>query len=237
MTLVDRLSLLSPLDIGAAAFLLLAWFAIGWIVENPPASRPSVSMLMDSYRQEWLNAALERDNRIFDAQIVVSLRQGTSFFASTSLFALGAVLALIGNTDPLEGVARELTAKEEPLIVYQVKLIAVVLFLTHAFLRFAWSNRMFGYASVMLAALPNDPKAKNGKLRARQACELNKRATLNFNRGMRSIYFALATIAWLLGPIALMLATAFTLGFLWEREFMSGARRALLEQEMADDPL
>lgn len=237
MTLVDRLALLSPLDTFAATVLLLAWFLIGWIVEHPPASRPSVSMLMDSYREEWLLAALERDNRIFDAQIVVSLRQGTAFFASTSLFALGAVLALIGNTDPLEGVARELTAKSVPLIVYQIKLIAVVFFLTHAFLRFAWSNRMFGYASVMLAALPNDPKAKHGKLRARQACELNKRSTLNFNRGMRSIYFALATIAWLLGPVALLISTAFTLVFLWEREFMSGARRALLESEMADDPL
>lgn len=236
MTLVDRLALLSPLDLGAAGFLVLAWIAMGWIIEHPPASRPSVSMLMNRYRREWLTEALHRDVRIFDAQIIASLRQGTAFFATTSLFALGAVLALLGNTDPLAGVARELAAREEPLIVWQIKLIAVVLFLTHAFLRFAWSNRMYGYASVMVAAIPNDDKAPHAELRARQAGDLIGRSTMNFNRGLRSIYFALATIAWLLGPLALLIATVATIAFMWEREFMSGARRALMEGEPKDDP-
>ncbi|QMU58118.1 MAG: DUF599 family protein [Boseongicola sp.] len=233
MTIFDRLALFTSLDIAAALFLGACWLIIGWVIENPPAARPSTSVLMDQYRKEWMVEALNRDVRIFDAQIIASLRQGTAFFATTSLFALGAVLALIGNTDPLQGVAQELTAQEVPIIVWQMKLIVVVLFLTHAFLRFAWSNRMYAYASVMLAAIPNDP---NASLRSRQAGELNKRSTLNFNRGLRSIYFALGTIAWLLGPVPLFITTLLTVAFMLEREFMSGARRALLESEMANDP-
>ncbi len=235
MTIMDRLSLLTTLDLAAAIFLVASWAALGWIIEHPPASRPSVGALMDSYRREWLIEAMEREVRIFDSQIIASLRQGTAFFASTCLFALGGVLALIGNTDPLEGVAMQLTEQKTPILVWQLKLVVVALFLTHAFLRFAWSNRMFGYASVMLAAIPNDPSAPHARLRAMQTAELAGRSTMNFNRGLRSIYFALATLAWLLGPIPLMLVTVLTILVMWEREFMSGARRCLLKTEAPDD--
>lgn len=237
MTIFEQLSLLTTLDLAAAAFLLVSRVAVDWIIEHPPQSRPSVSTLMDRYRMEWLCEALQRDVRIFDSQIIANLRQGTAFFASMALFSLGGVLALIGNTDPLEGVASQLSEKVIPVLVWQVKLVGVALFLTHAFLRFAWANRMFGYASVLLASIPNDPAAPNARLRARQTADLAGRSTKNFNRGLRSIYFALGTLAWLIGPLPLMVVTAITVAFIVEREFMSGGRRTLLEEEMTDDPL
>jgi len=43
------------------------------------------------------------------------------------------------------------------------------------------------------------------------------------------MYFALAAMAWLLGPVALILATALTLLVLWRREFASHSRSLLLE--------
>jgi uncharacterized membrane protein len=57
---------------------------------------------------------------------------------------------------------------------------------------------------------------------------LNIRAAWNFNRGLRSLYFALSSLAWLLGPIPLLLATALTLWVLWEREFASLPRQIIL---------
>ena len=47
------------------------------------------------------------------------------------------------------------------------------------------------------------------------------RAALNFSRGLRSMYFALASLAWLAGPLALMVAAAVVAGFLMTREFAS----------------
>ena len=230
MTLLDRLSLLRPLDGFALIVLVASWAIIGWVIENPPSNRPSVSSLMDKYRKDWMVQLVERETRIFDAQILVSLRQGTAFFASTCILAIGGALALAGNTAPLAGLASELGDQMVPDIVFQLKLGAVVLFLTHAFLKFAWANRMFGYFSVLVAAIPNDPRDPTALEIADRAGELCMRATKNFNRGLRSIYFALGTLAWLFGATALLIATVVTVAVLWEREFMSGGRQSLLNK-------
>ena len=113
--------------------------------------------MMSEYQREWMRQLTTRSNRIMDAQVLVSLRQGTSFFASTSLIALGALLALIGNPQPLAGVAEGLVHVAAPAQLLQAKLVLVALFLAHAFLKFVWSNRVFGYASVVMAAVPDDP--------------------------------------------------------------------------------
>lgn len=221
MTLMDILTVLTLLDAVALAVLVLGWLLIGWWIEHPGTKRPSVSVLMAEYRREWMREYVLRENRIFDAQIVTSLRQGTAFFASTSLLATGAVLALIGNTEPLQGVAEGLIAIDVPTLVWQVKLLVVALFLTHAFLKFVWAHRVFGYCSVMMAAVPGDSGDPRALPRAMRAAELNVRAAYNFNRGLRSMYFALGALAWLLGPVALVLATGVIAALLWSREFAS----------------
>lgn len=229
MTMTEHLTLLTPLDVGAAAILILAWFIIGWVIEHPSAKRPSVTVLMSENRREWMRVFVTRDNRIFDSQILGSLRQGTSFYASTCIFAIGGVLALVGNTEPLRGVAAEVTAIQTPVLIWQVKLGLVALFLTNAFLKFVWSHRVFGYCSVMMAVVPHDPNDPRGLPRAAQAAELNIRAAMNFNRGLRSMYFALAALAWLLGSIALIAATAVVVWVVWSREFASKPRDILLQ--------
>ena len=169
-----------------------------------------------------------RDPRIFDSQILSSLRQGTSFFASTCIFAIGGVLALAKNTDPLIGVTQEVTAVLSPVFTVQLKLAFVALFLTNAFLKFVWANRVFGYCAVLMSAVPNDPADPQCKPLAAQAGELNIRAAMNFNRGLRSMYFALGALAWLLGPIPLLVATLVVIWVVWSREFASIPRDILL---------
>ena len=173
-----------------------------------------------------------RDPRIFDSQILASLRQGTSFFASTCLLALGAVLALVGNTAPLQGVTEGVTHMMTPVLIVQMKLALVAMFLTNGFLKFVWANRVFGYCAVLMAAVPNDPADPEAYPRAAQAAELNIRAAINFNRGLRAMYFALGALGWLLGPIALMLATLVVVWVVWSREFASLPRTILLDSDV-----
>lgn len=228
MTFLDHVSLLNIYDFCAAGFLILAWIAIGWLIEHPPASRPSVTKIMSENRREWMRVFIGRDPRIFDSQIMSGLRQGTSFFASTCVFAIGGVLALIANTDPLRGVAVDVIAVEVPALIWQLKLGLVVVLLTNGFLRFVWANRLFGYCAVMMAAVPNDPRDQRCVAMAGQAAELNIRAAMNFNRGLRAIYFALGALAWLLGSFALIGATCCVIWLLWSREFASIPRDILL---------
>ncbi|SFS00396.1 DUF599 domain-containing protein [Yoonia litorea] len=228
MQILDQMSLLSPLDWVAAAIIVTSCYLIGWWIEHPTASRPSVTVLMSERRRDWMKVFVTRDPRIFDSQIVGGLRQGTAFFASTCLLAVGGVLALIGNTEPLRGVAAEVSDMAVPVVLFQMKLSLVALFLTNAFLKFVWANRIFGYCAVMMAAVPNDPDDPIAYPRAAQAAELNIRAAINFNRGLRAMYFALGALAWLLGPEALLLSTVVVLFLLWTREFASLPRRIIV---------
>lgn len=228
MDLFSRLTLLSVFDLGAVAFVFASWLLIGWMIEHPRATRPSVTVLMAEYRRAWFRELVTREPRIFDAQLLASLRQGTSFFASSCILAIGGVLALIGNTERLTMAAADLTQAAIPALIWQIKLFMVVLFLTSGFLRFVWANRLFGYCSVMMGAVPNDITDPTAYPRAAQGAELNIRAAWNFNRGLRSLYFALSSLAWLIGPEALVLATAFTFWVLWEREFASIPRKVIL---------
>lgn len=221
---------LTVADVAALALLVGLWGGLGWIAEHPPRTRPSVTVLMGETRREWMRQYRLRDNRIFDAQIISSLRQGAAFFASTSLIAVGGVLALIGNVAPLAGIAAEV-GEAAPAIQWQMRLVPPVLFLMHAFLKFAWSHRVFGYASVMMAAVPLDPDDPRSGPRTERAGELNVRASYNFNRGMRSIYFALASLGWLLGPL-LLAGAALAAGWTtWSREFQSVPREILVGDE------
>lgn len=228
MLKLDQLSLLAPLD-GVAVFLLVgSWALLGWRIEHPAKSNRSVTVIMAEYRREWMRQMITREPRIFDAAILSSLRQGTAFFGSGCLIAIGGVLAMIGNTEPLQGVATDLIKTETPSLIWQIKLLAILFFLTHGFLKFVWANRLFGYCAVVMAAVPNDISQHTTLPRALQAAEINIRAALNFNRGLRSIYYALGSLAWLIGPSALMVATALVAILIWQREFSSHARDILM---------
>jgi uncharacterized membrane protein len=76
----------------------------------------------------------------------------------------------------------------------------------------------------MMAAIPQDPTDPRGPSLASRAGELQVRAAINFNRGLRAVYFAIAALGWLLGPWALMLTTLVVGSTLVTREFASVSR-------------
>lgn len=157
-----------------------------------------------------------------------NLRSGAAFFASATMIAIGGGLALIGNADLLRGVARDLTLEAPPVIVWEIKLIFTLIFVVNAFLKFVWSHRLFGYCAILMAAVPNnidDPAAYH---RADKAGEINIAAGRSYNRGLRGVYFGIASTAWLLSAGALLLAVAFTFLVVIRREFASQSRAVLL---------
>lgn len=214
-----------------AAFLLLvaAWLSTGFIAEYPPRWRPSVTHLMKDYRRRWMVEFLTREPRIFDISLIDSLRQGTAFFVSGSMIAIGGGVALIGNTATLQGLAHDLTLGAENTQL-RIKLIVVVAMMANALLKFVWSHRLFGYAAIMMAAVPNDHTHPMARPRADQAAEIIITAARSFNRGLNSVYFALAGLAWLIGPRALIVATIVTAAVLIRREFASQSRAVMMEK-------
>ena len=225
----DLLLAFSLLDLTALGLMGLSWFVLGWWIESPRVAKPSVTVLMAEYRRLWMQQFVTRNPRMYDAAVLAALRQSTSFLASATMIALGGVFALIGNSERLLGVAADLTLSTQTVRVVEVKLLLVGLWLSHAFLKFLWSNRLFGYSAIMMSAVPNDPAHPLALPRARQAAEINIRAAFNFNRGLRATYFALAAMAWLLGAWALIAAGVAVGWLIWSREFASASRAVLLD--------
>lgn len=215
----------------ALAFALLVglWFGLGWLIENPPKARLSVSVIVQRFRREWMQQFITRQPRIFDANIIDSLRQGTAFFASASMIAIGGGVALIGNPGPLLGLTRDLAAPATAL-EFQLRVLPVIGFLANALLKFVWAHRLFGYCSILMAAVPNDPADPAAAMRAAQAAEVNIHAAKNFNRGLRSIYFSLGALGWLIGPWGLIASALAVSAVLARREFASQSRQIMLDK-------
>lgn len=232
-TLSSILVLISPLEWAVLALTAVAWFALQWRIETPNCKTPSVTVLMAQYRREWLHEFVTRQPRMYDASVISSLRQSTNWLASTTLLALGGLLAVIGNPEPLREVAADLSLGVTTQ-AFEARMLPAALFLSHGFLKFLWSNRLFGYASIMMSTVPNDASDPLAYPRARQSAEINIRAAYNFNRGLRATYFALGSMGWLLGPWALLAAILVVSWLIWSRDFASHSREVLLNPPPRD---
>ncbi|MCO6385130.1 MAG: DUF599 domain-containing protein [Vannielia sp.] len=231
MDLMPLLAPFSSADAVAVALILTLWAGLGWVVEHPPAGKPSVSVLMQAYRRDWLREHVTRQPRIFDATILGNLRQGTTFFASACMIAIGGGLAVIGNPEQLASVAADLSLGTTTTLAFEVKITLILFFLANAFLKFVWAHRLFGYSSVVMGAIPNDEDHPATYPRAAKAAEINITAAKSFNRGMRSIYFALGAIGWLVGPWGLGLGAVVSAVVIWRREFWSQSREVLMQPD------
>ena len=93
-------------DILAVGFFILEWSVYAVTLEHTAYGRNSLSARMNGYREVWIRRMLDRETRMVDMQIMASLQNGTAFFASTSLLAIGGALALLRATsDALVGSA------------------------------------------------------------------------------------------------------------------------------------
>src|SRR5204863_4978269 len=86
-------------DILAVGFFVLEWTVYAITLEHTAYGRDSLSARMHIYREVWIRRLLDREARMVDMQIMSSLQNGTAFFASTSLLAIGGALAMLHATN------------------------------------------------------------------------------------------------------------------------------------------
>ena len=91
---------MTVVDYCAMALFLLLWLAYARITgDQQIPSRTSLTKAMAERRREWILNSMKRDLKMIDTQIMAGLQNGTAFFASTSLLALGSCFALLGATE------------------------------------------------------------------------------------------------------------------------------------------
>ncbi|MPR10980.1 DUF599 family protein [Microvirga tunisiensis] len=221
------------LDYVALAFFIIAWFGYHAAVELSPAGQKSLNKLMNQYRYRWMEQMVVRENRIVDTTIMASLMNGTAFFASTSLIAIGGVLALLQSTDSVLPVFADLPFGEPPTrLAWDVKVVGLAVIFVYAFFKFAWSYRLFNYMAILVGAVPvlKESSREEALAVARQAGAMNAVAGKHFNRGQRAFFFSLAYLGWFVSAYLFIGATAAVLLVMWRRQFLSDAHDAVLRQ-------
>ena len=222
------MSPLSPLDWIALVLFAACWLAYSTIVDRVPSIRAkSVIAAMDVHRMRWMRATLARENRIADMAAIGNLMNTTGFLATTSILILGGLVAMLGASDLGQRVVAALPWASVPSqLLWEIKIGLLLLIFVNAFFELTWALRQFNYGSILVGAMPNaaDP---DGPAQADAAARVLNRAARHFTTGLRSYYFGLAALAWIVHPLALVMASLFVLRELHRREFRSAVREAV----------
>ena len=219
-------------DLAALDGAALAWFLLAWLGYSPLMralrTAGSINARMDRMRRGWMHAMLGRDNRITDASLIGHTVNSAAFFASTTILALAALLGLLGNIEQTyASVGRIAFTAKAPRALLEAQLLLLVLVFAHSFLKLTWALRQLNYCVAFIGAAPLKPDAaQRGRIADRYGVILSL-AISSFNAGIRGYYFALAALAWLLGPIAFLAATTGMFSLLLWRQFGSETARAI----------
>jgi uncharacterized membrane protein len=212
------------------ALIAAAWLGYYGLVERSRFAGRTLNALMNRYRWDWMQQMEQRDLRIIDTQIMGSLQNGTAFFASTSLIAIGAAATLLRATDNVLQMFGDLPLAPVPSRgLWDTKVIGLAVIFIYAFYKFSWSYRLFNYAAIMLGATPmpaNEDRTKRHRM-AHRAAEMNIVAARHFNRGQPAFFFALGYLGWFISPYVLIGATFAVLVVMSARQFCSDARAAI----------
>ena len=217
-------------DIIAVGFFALEWLVYALTLEHSEYGKNSLSSRMNVFREVWMRRMLDREARMVDMQIMGSLQNGTAFFASTSLIAIGGALALLRATNDALAVLRELPVDLTPSpALWEIKCVGLILIFIYAFFKFAWSYRLFNYVAILLGAMPPSSKRDTAEAEAHvmRTTRLFEAAGRHFNRGQRAFFLALGYLGWFVSGWVFIAATSAVLFVMWQRQFISPARRAL----------
>ena len=223
---------LQTLDFIALAFFMIGWCSFEYVVDYSALSRKSLSVLMSEKRREWMLVMAERDVRIVDTAIMAGLLQGTGFFASSSILAIGGCFALLGSTDAVLQVYSDLPLADEiSRGLWEFKILGLAFLFVYTFFKFGWAFRLFNYSGILIGAVP---PIENASLEERQkkaimAAEMNMVAGRHFTSGLRGIFLALGYLGWFIGPVIFICSTVFVMFVLIRRQYFSNSRALLLD--------
>jgi len=223
-----------------ADWAALVWFFAAWLGYAQFASRraktePTLLAATSRVRRQWMLQTTYRDVRVIDGVIVQNLSTSPSFFASTTILIIGGLLAVLGTTERATELVREIPFVERTsVLVFDLKLLLLLVVFIYAFFRFTWSLRQYSFGALLVAAAPGpeyfaaDDTAREGF--ADRAGRVMGLAAEAFNSGLRAYYMAFAAIGWFFSPFVFAVSTAAVVLVLYLREFRSDLLLVLREE-------
>ena len=223
----------STLDLIAFIWFAGAWGAYALALDRTLYGQRGLNVRMNRYREQWMDQMLRRDMRMIDGQVSASLQNGTAFFASTSLLAIGGALTLFHSSGDIISLVAALPFGVVPTrLQWEAKTLGLATILVYAFFKFSWAYRLFNYVAIMIGGAP--PASAKDTPEAQEyvntAAQVLADAGRQFNRGQRAFFFALGYLGWFVGPLAFIATTAGVVLVMWRRQFDSAAHRAVAKE-------
>ena len=161
-----------------------------------------------------------------DTAIIAGLQQGTAFFASSCLLAIGGCFALVSAVQDLAGLFSVDPILKDTLVAgLELKLLGLTAIFAYSFFKFGWAYRLFNYCSIIIGATPHraDDTPDEMAIQINKATEINVLGGKHFNSGLRGIFFGLGYIGWFIGPWMFVATTTLILVVMVRRQFFSKA--------------
>jgi uncharacterized membrane protein len=213
------------------AFFFGAWVGYAVFARHRARTRPSFLGSSNRVRRQWMLQTTYREVRVLDGVVVQQLSSTASFFASTTILIIGALLAVLGATEQASDLVREIPfAARTSLLVFDFKVVLLAGIFVYAFFRFTWCIRQYSVGVLLVAAAPEAASITDDAQRqafADRAGRVMGLAAESFNDGLRAYYLSFAAVSWFVSPWALLAATATVIGVLYRREFRSAVLLAL----------
>ena len=214
------------LDFAALWYFLMCWIVFSLITDISRFKKHSISYAMNEQRKKWMNVMANRELRMVDTAIIAGLQQGTAFFASSCLLAIGGCFALVSAVQDLAGLFSVDPILKDTLVAgLELKLLGLTAIFAYSFFKFGWAYRLFNYCSIIIGATPHraDDTPDEMAIQINKATEINVLGGKHFNSGLRGIFFGLGYIGWFIGPWMFVATTTLIVVVMVRRQFFSKA--------------
>ncbi|WP_036814818.1 DUF599 family protein [Phyllobacterium sp. UNC302MFCol5.2] len=227
------------LDAVALVYFFVVWMVYSYSTAKGFGGRKSLTYEMNEARRQWMATMATRELRMIDTSIMIGLQQGTGFFASTSILAIGGCFGLLNSSGRVLTLFHEIPfLNETTQQLFETKILGLLVLFAYAFFKFAWSYRLFNYCSILIGGVPmardkgpDDPLVLAS---INRAAGINIQAGQHFNSGLRGIFFSIGYLGWFLHPLLFMATTTFVAIVLLRRQFFSTARDVLMRNSVSE---
>lgn len=217
--------LLSWVDYFGVALFFSCWMGYRFILERGDMGRKGLIGITHEYRLQWAMESASREIPVACAGLTSNLMASVSFYASTTIYIIAGLFALVGSVERLLSFSEDIPfAQAVSSGLIELKLILLIFIFVNAYFKFTWSLRQFNFLCILIGGSPyreNMPSEEYRLKTAKRMARVNSCAGNEFNRGIRSYYYGIAASTWFLHPAAFIVATIWVTCILYVRDFHS----------------
>lgn len=222
----------APLDLIALVWFVVSWSGFTLLQDHVLSRRGAVNHHLKIVRRHWMERMLDRDNRIMDSQLMGHTMHSCTFFASTNMLILAGLVGAFGAVEHAQELVSNLSfTVKTTRQLFEIKMLLLVVVFTFGFFKFTWALRQYNYCCALIGSAPAAPVApEDRRTIAKSLAEALTLAITALNGGMRAYYFALAVLAWIIGPIPFLMASSAVIVVLTRRQAFSATETVIRTQ-------